>query len=221
MDRLVDRVIDGTQLADVVAMATLLYGLPKPVDQADAIAVFPGLGENWRLIDGVRAWDDSKKARNLFITGIFRGEKTRVQPTVEYLSGDPFSMKRSEGVVIQDHAHHTKEQAEWLVEQIQSKKVQSVALFVSPYHLLRAYCTLLKAFMKSGHPLIPIIPMPVAVSPSALIPEVGVDAWKMAHGEVERIIKYQELGDVATVDELKGYLKWLCEQPIMNPLLKG
>lgn len=220
MDRLIERVVEGGEASDLVAMATLLYGLPRPAGKVDAVVVLPGLGEDWRLIDGIHAWNGSSLARHLMIAGIFDGEKTKVQPTVEYLSGKPFNLERAEGVLIQPHAHHTKEQAEWVVENVRKHGISSIALFVSPYHLLRAYCTVLKAFIKADHQ-VAIIPMPVAVSPSTQIPEVGVDAWTMSSGEVERIIKYQKLDDVATKDELKDYLAWLCSQPIMAAALHG
>jgi hypothetical protein len=220
MDRLVQRVIEGDEASMLMSMATLLYGLPRPIDRVDAIAVLPGLGESWRIIDGVQAFNDNSSAQHLFIAGINDIEKTKVQPTLKNLSMPPFNLIRTENVHIQENAAHTKAQAEWLVEQVRANSVKSLALFVSPYHLLRAYCTVLKAFTKAGI-TIPLIPMPVAVNPATIIPETEVDAWTMSNGEKERIIKYQALDDVATHQELKDFMAWLCQQPILTPDLRG
>lgn len=219
MDRMVERIVDWDQASTALAMATMLYGLPRPVGDVDAIAVQPGLGENWRIIDAVEAWNESASAKRLLIAGLYDGETTKVLPTIENLSRPPFNLRRTEGVHIQASADHTRAQAEWLAKQVRENGVGSLALFVSPYHLLRAYCTVLKTFTKAGL-RIPIVPMPVAVAPTAIVPETGVNAWEMSPGEKERIFKYQELGDVATLDELMDYLRWLCEQPIMANRLK-
>ena len=56
--------------------------------------------------------------------------------------------------------------------------------------------------------MIPLIPVPVAISPSELIPESGIDAWASVAGELVRILKYQASGHVATYQELKDYLSW-------------
>jgi hypothetical protein len=217
MDRLVERLVDGGQLSDVVAMAMLLLGLPRPIEQIDAIAVYPGLGEDWRLFDAIQAWETSKSARHFLIAGQ-NDEEAAVKPTLENVTRPPYNLRKLEGVLTQEHALHTKEQAQWIVGRIQELRITSLALFVSPYHLVRAYGTLLKACINAGVQ-IPLIPMPVAVSPATIVPEIGVDAWKMSHGEVERILKYQELGDVVTAAELKDYLAWQCQQPILAQAL--
>jgi hypothetical protein len=220
MDRLVKRLVEADEASVLMSMATLLYGLPRPIDRVDAIAVFPGLGEDWRMIDTIQAWNENENARHLFIAGVYEGEKTKTQHTIEYLSQAPFNLKRKENVHIQQIAYNTKDQAEWLVEQIRKNNISSFALFISPYYLLRAYCTVLKTFMKADLQ-VPIIPVPVAVNPATIIPEIGVNAWEMVHGEKERIIKYQAFHDVATLDELKKYLAWLCEQSVISNNLKG
>ncbi len=216
MDRQVERIVErDTGLMDICTMAMMLYALPRPAEGIDAIAVLPGLGETWRLVDAVNAWEASTSARNLIVVSTYRGEKTQLQPTIENLSQPPVSLRRHEGVRIQDHAHHTKEQTDWLVSQIAELGTTSLALYVSPFHLLRGYGTLLKSFAHANQPWIPMIPMPVTISPDTLIPETGVNAWDMVAGEIKRIEAYQEKGDVATYKELKEYLSWLWQQPII------
>lgn len=197
-------------------MAMMLYSIPRSFENVDAIAVLPGLGESWRLIDAVNSWESAPTAKHFLVAGTYGEERTQVQPTVEYLSQPPINLRRLTGVQTQVDARHTKAQADWLVGKVAELNITSLALFVSPYHLLRGYCTTLRSFNQLGVNRVPMIPIPSAVSPITIIPEVGVDGWSMVQGEVERIIAYQQKGDVASCGELKEYLGWLWEQPILN-----
>jgi hypothetical protein len=215
MERQVERVVERDESLDLCAMTMMLYSLPRPADRADAIAVLPGLGETWRLAQAVQAWESSIEARHLVVASTYHAERTQVQPSIENMSQPPVNLRRQEGVRIQDHAHHTREQADWIVKEVAELDISSMALYISPYHLLRGYCTLLQAFKRSDTPWIPIIPMPVVVSPDTIIPETGVDAWTMIPGETKRILEYQKKGDVATYQEFQEYLAWLWKQPIL------
>jgi len=196
-------------------MAMMLYGLPRPVEEVDAIAVMSGLGEHWRVTDAVRAWNNSPDVDHLLIAGANRDEKSFVEPTLENLARPPFNLTRTEGVHAQPHALHTPDQAEWLVGKFQDLDVESAALYVSPYHLFRAYGTVLKSMIKSDV-RIPVIPMPVSVSPDTATPETGVMPWEAIDGEVRRISAYQEKGDVATFGELREYISWMWRQPLLQ-----
>ncbi|GEM_PF-6755796 len=44
----------------------------------------------------------------------------------------------------------------------------------------------------------------------------GRNGWELVPGEVERIVQYQQKGDVATYEELKCYLGWLWDRPCMQ-----
>lgn len=118
-------------------------------------------------------------------------------------------------VIIHPHAHHTVEQAEWIAATVAELKIESLSLFVSAYHLLRAYCTILNVFVRDGLQ-IPMIPAPALVSPSTLVPETGLSAWELVAGEVERIMKYQDKGDVISLQQLELYLSWLWSHAIMK-----
>jgi hypothetical protein len=87
--------------------------------------------------------------------------------------------------------------------------ITNIGLLISPYHLLRAYCTLIRSFRNLNSSYVQVVPLPVPVAPDILIPETGVDAWHMAMGEYERIEAYQQKGDVATYCEAREYLTWL------------
>jgi hypothetical protein len=199
----IGRVIDGE--ADIVAMAIVLYSVPSVLDNVNALAVMPGLGEFWRIKHAITVWEKST-ASHLLIAGHNHHEKFWRNLDIDTLTKPPFHLRRVGGVRVEARADHTKAQADWLVANIQELNITSLALFVSPYHLLRAYCTVLKAFYRLNVRPIPMIPMSVAISPDTLVPETETNAWGMIPGEVKRIIAYQEKGDVATLTELQQYI---------------
>jgi hypothetical protein len=215
------RDLPPTEASEFGGMLMMLYGLPRPLDRVDAIAVMPGLGEHWRVSDAVSAWNKGA-GNHLLVSGINRNERTFTELTVENMSKPPINLERSNNVHTQVDADHTKHQAEWLTAQVDEHDVESMALYVSPYHILRAFRTVLKTREKTGAPRIPIIPMPVAVSPDIAIPETAVnpamdpkDGWGMVAGELDRITTYAAKGDVATQAETQEYVSWLWQQPIL------
>lgn len=215
VERMFERGVDATEESDLVAITMMVFGLPRPFAATDAIVVLPGQGEDWRLIDAVKAWNTSPNVRYLLVAGSFSGETTWFLPTVKILQ-ERYGLTRTDGLIIADHAHHTREQAVWFVEMVQSLKLHSVSLFVSPYHLLRAYGTLLKAVLDAGI-WIPMIPMPVHVSPETPIPETGFTAWQLVAGEVRRFKQYRDVErHVVSLAELQHYLEWLWTQPIIS-----
>jgi hypothetical protein len=211
--RVVDDSLEGKSLYDVSTMAMMTYSLPRPVEKAGSIVVYPGMGEPSRVADAVLNWEKSDAARHLLVAGVYDVEDTFEKLTVQRLSEEPYNLRREDGVVIQESANHTKDQAEWVARQVVEKKLASVALFAPAYHLLRAYATTVKSLKDAGVQ-IPLIPMPVRTSPSTQSSETGMDMWEMSPGEIQRIIKYQDKGDVATLTELKDYVNWSWDQPI-------
>jgi hypothetical protein len=212
------RIMDENPTGEMASMAMMLYTVPRAIDRVDAVAVLPGLGERWRLDDATAAYDNNPQARRLLITGINGNELTFEQPTPDILR-EKYGMQREDGIRIQQGALHTKAQAEWLAATVEEEGVESMGLFISPYHLLRGSLTTLKAFIR--HDVrIPIIPMPVHIAPSETIPEMAAkgiprDAWGMLPAETARITEYQAKGDVATADELREYINWMWTQPIL------
>ena len=217
---MLDRVVEG-KISDVAAaMTMMLFSLPRAEARADAIVVMPGLGEWWRLTHAIRLWESgTSRARHLLIAGHNQREKTAIPLTLDRLGESPFHLKKSRGVIAEVHAERSRGQAEWIFRQVQELHISSCALFVSNYHLLRAYCTLLKTFSRHGL-LIPVIPAPICISPDTFVPETGVAAWEMVQGELNRLVLYQAKGDVATYQELRQYLTWLWEQADF-PLTEG
>ncbi|HEU4914173.1 MAG TPA: hypothetical protein VFT16_02080 [Candidatus Saccharimonadales bacterium] len=215
-ERMVERVVDPVHAAKLGAMSMILMGIPQSEQRVDAVAVFPGLGETWRVEQAVRSWEDkAPNARHLLVAGTNPGERTYRRLDVPGLQLPPFNLRRTEGVLTQVEADNTPHQAEWLADQVEEGDIASFSLHVSPYHMLRAYCTTLKTFEKRGLDRVAIIPRPVNVAPGTVIPETGEDAVSMYNGEARRIELYQAKGDVATLDELQAHVDWMWQQPVL------
>ena len=216
-DGQIPRVVESHIGTELFTMAHMIASTPHPVDKVDAIAVMPGLGEHIRIITAVNAWESNPQTRHLLIAGTNPTEHTQIQPTLEFLQGNPIYLQRTDGVETQINAKHTREQAEWLMERVRALNIRSMALFVSHWHLPRAYSTLIKTMLEDGdnYRPIPVFPVSVVTSPNAITPETKASVTAMSAGEAERIRKYQELGYVVTLDELHAYLGWLWEQDIV------
>ncbi|MDD5031652.1 MAG: ElyC/SanA/YdcF family protein [Patescibacteria group bacterium] len=211
----IGRIIPGNEASDFFSLATFILTIPDVTVYVDALAVFPGMGEDERLTSAIINWQLSMMEpvktfhRHLIIAGHNHDEKTTKILTLDALKRPPFDLKRTDGVIIEEEAKNTKEQARQVLTRVKQFNLKSLALFASPFHLPRAYLTLLKTFIKAGLKEVAIIPGQVCKSPGSIIPEFGTTAWEAVAGEAQRIIKYQGKGDVATLNELREYLAWL------------
>ncbi|MFC0029642.1 ElyC/SanA/YdcF family protein [Micromonospora chaiyaphumensis] len=196
------------QLLDVLKTVTVILTLPQAAaDHVDALVVPTGQGEEWRLTHAIRAWEGNSSLRHLLVANGNPAEETYVEITLDYLRS--LGLRRLGGIHLQaEPAPNTGVQAAWIVDQVQTRGIASLALVVSPYHLTRVYLTVLKAFSRKGVRL-PIIPLPVAVCPDAPVPETGATAYDLVPGEVKRILTYLDNGWIATPEEVQQYLRWL------------
>lgn len=203
-----DRVIEYDTEKELFALASMVLSIPQSFAlKAEAFTLFPGMGETWRIKHAIDTWERSEhRAKFLLIAGMNLGEKTAINVGIDVLK--QFGLVNTKNVIVRAHAEHTKDQSEWVCQQVKKFSISSLALFASPYHTTRAYLTLVKALIRERI-VIPVSPMPTVISPSMIIPETGVDAWAMIPAEAERIKKYQAKGDVATLTELQEYLSWL------------
>jgi len=126
-----------------------------------------------------------------------------------------FGCGPTQGLITQLHAEHTGEQAAWLADQLELYAVRSVGLFLPSYHALRAWRTLVKEVVFKRGVWMPIYPLPLAVSPFAIIPEYqpedSIAKWEMIPGELERIRRYETAGHITTFDETLQYIAYLWE----------
>ncbi|MFG3578885.1 hypothetical protein [Micromonospora chersina] len=196
------------QFLELLKALTVILTLPhSAADHVDALVVATGQGEEWRLSHAIRTWEANPKFRHLLVANGNPAEKTYAEITLDHLRS--LGLRRVEGVHVQaEPAPNTGLQAAWVADQVQARGITSLALTVSPYHLARVYLTVLKTFTRRGMRL-PIIPLPVAVSPDASVPETGATAYDLVPGEAKRILAYTEEGWVATAAELQEYLRWL------------
>ncbi|GAA1888913.1 hypothetical protein [Asanoa iriomotensis] len=208
--------LDAARLLDVASALTMVLTLPRSAaDHVDALVVVSGQGEEWRLTHAIRSWEANPGLRHLLVANGNPDEQTYVPITLVYLRG--LGLRRLDGVSIQaEPAPNTGLQAAWIVAQTRAHHIGSLALTVSPYHLVRVFLTVLKAL---GGQRLPLIPVPVAVPPDAPIPETGATAYDLVPGEVVRILTYQDRGWVATPAELRAYLAWLWRHPILRDAL--
>lgn len=204
------RVVESNEAADIFAAAEWVLSIPRIPTQA--IAVCTGLGEQIRVMQAIKRWRESG-AQRLILTGINPNEKTYDALTLERLQQKPYLLTEAElpRVLTQVEAAHTKAQAQWLVGQVYEHGIRSVELQAPPYHITRAYLTVLAA-MDATRPFI-LTAHATPMSPEYVIPETGVAAITMTAGEYQRILKYQTTGDVASLDQLKTYQRWLWQQP--------
>jgi hypothetical protein len=200
--------ISAGQLLEVVTAGTMVLSLPQAAaDRVDGLAVVTGQGEEWRLTEAIRRWEANPALRCLLVANGNPAEETYVEITLDYLGG--LGLRRIDGVEPQaEPAPNTGLQAAWIADRIEALEITSLALAVSPYHLLRAYLTVLKAVRERGI-LLPIIPVPVPVPPDTPVPETGATAYDLVLGEVKRILAYVEQDWVASPKELRQYLQWL------------
>jgi len=219
MEHRISRLVPDDTTSRIAAMAMLVYSLPPVPTHVDALVVFHGLGEHWRIQHALHWWHHPAfTGRFLLIAGCNAQETTAEAMTIDRLRQAPFHVQRLEGVRTKPHALHTQDQAEWIGDCVAACGVTSLALFASPYHILRAYLTLLKTLLKRQHRL-PLLPMPTPMPPAQLVPEYGVPGWAMIPGEIHRIHAYQAEGNVATLEELRDYLHWVWQQPLLQSVI--
>ena len=202
---------------ELLSLAAFSFTLPQKLGlEVDALCTFTGQGEDVRITYPAQMYWENQETKNRFflIPGHHKAEQHWRDMTPEVLAGEPFNIKKLEGVIVTPPLITTRDQAEWIVAQIQELRITSLGVISSPFHLLRAYLTVLGQ-MKAAGIRIPVIPIPVYVAPHIVVPEQGVEAWELVQGEAERIAAYQKKGDVASYSDLKEYLHWLWEQPLL------
>lgn len=189
------------------SLAIQVLTMPKPFDfKPDAIVGHAGMGEVWRIQDPILEYEFSDSAKFLLMAGLCVKEKCYEELTVENLTKPPYNLQKTEGMFAQPNALHTKDQMDWIIARVNELKISQLLFMSSPYHLVRAYLTLLKSWLDLGsHPVI-MIPKPLAMSSAIILPENGETARAMIPGEMRRIFEYQEKGDVATLSELEAYI---------------
>lgn len=212
-----ERVFEPTEKERLIAAMVGVLTLPRATKEADALVVFHGMGETIRERSAIKVWEThGNSARVLLVAGKHPKEKGPI-PDMNLLF---YHLSRIRGVYCQGEAQNTLDQSQWVVDKVLNLGLTSIALFITPYHLFRAYLTLVSTLLHFNL-WIPVIPIPAACGLDSFSPETGYQMRSMVTGEVRRIIKYQRRGDIAGFEILNEYLDWLWKQPILASLDPG
>ena len=211
------RLSPPTPQSEAVALATWVHTIPRIA--TDAIAINMGLGEFVRLTHAIKR----RRELNipfLIVTGTNSGETTYEALTLERLQQSPYDVNDIGRVLTQVATAHTSTQAVWLVGQVRKCGIRSVELHAPPYHVERAFLTVLAAMKGDYFILTPYAtPLPPDFVVPEYLPEERITLDMMVHGEVDKIGKYSQQkadgqpGDVAGRGQLMSYLDWLHKQP--------
>ncbi len=211
------RIVNPTHESEIWGATIVLFELAHNFSslKPDAIVVMEGMGEEWRLTQAIHDYDaQDSEARYLLIGGQSHKEKTWKKRDIENLQKD-FGLRRTDGVYINTSTQNTRVQGEWVADMISVLKPHTISVYVTSYHLIRAYLTILQSLIERDETF-PMFPVPVRVSPFTQIPELlsvsgctGPNAFDMVAGELSRIKNYRKVKHVASAKELQKYLLWL------------
>ena len=126
--------------------------------------------------------------------------------TIEELQKPPYNLRRTDYVHTLETAYNTPAQTDWIIKTALDLDIERIVLMVRPYHLPRAYLTLLKSWQKLANRKMVLIPVAIPVPPDAVVLDKQLPSRAMIPGEMGRIPLYQAKGDIATLDELNTYL---------------
>jgi hypothetical protein len=222
-ERLVKRIVPIDEAIDLAMTVNAVSKIPRSLRGVKTLLVVPGQGEWTRLIYAIQQFNLHPEIEFLLIAGHTWDEKAFVKLDIDYLRKLGLTRAngvirftdwddleeaecRSDEVIVKAHAYHTMEQADWMVEKVGELGITSLALVAPPYHEVRAFLTLLKAFLRAGVEPIPMIPYGIPESLETISPEQDESMWDMQPGEFDRIRKYRLKGWVATLAELRAYL---------------
>ncbi|MFA5967620.1 MAG: hypothetical protein WC805_03910 [Patescibacteria group bacterium] len=113
---------------------------------------------------------------------------------------------------IQKGSENVKEQADWIAGQISARKIKHTFLITSQWHMPRVFLTLSKSLIINGMGQTTIIE-PVAAPVDWFAPIPGGDGTSPndeVFKEMRRIADYQKKGHVATLEELRDYVHFIC-----------
>lgn len=179
---------------------SMIFGIHADQKKLDALAVFPGLNESFRYQYAIHLWQKKETGAKFLFIAHSNGVK------LEHLKKSPYYLHRLSNVFLQEDAHNTKDQAEWLYKEIASrKKIKNVGVISSFYHFPRAYLSLLKTHHISRNKRkIRFIPLPAL--PLSRKNNLTRFYMQRTKKEIKKIPAYQKKGDIATLKELEKYI---------------
>ncbi|MEK7462341.1 MAG: hypothetical protein AAB618_02095 [Patescibacteria group bacterium] len=161
-----------------------------------AFIIFPGGGgQDWRLYQA--PWEFY--ARRIICAGTRDDPKYNFDEVAQFLKRDTAEPVE---VRFQGYAAHSKAQTDWLTMELQaSPYIKRLILSTARYHLPRCALTFIKSWLAAGNSPLPLLLVPTDG-------ERGNDdaTSQTAEEELERIVLYQEKGDVATAEEYERFV---------------
>ncbi len=160
----------------------------------EAVVIFPGEYQLWRVKIGVHVWSTQEGAR-LWVAGTSANPfytRQRILEEIREILGADHSYNDGD-VECGAWANNTLDQAKWLLELLKANpEVTDLVMVTAMYHLPRAILTCLKQMIMQDRfariRALPIMQGPKFDDPEGLI-------------EMGKILEYQAKGDVATQEE--------------------
>lgn len=203
---------NADQFLATVVMSIL--SIPRiEIASFQSIVVFPGIGGQGTVHDAVEYMRSRPGTmRNLVVAGINPREAQENDFEIlsaERLQKSPFSIGQCLDVAVQGTAEHTLDQARWIANIFKEKGICRAIVTAAPFHLPRAFLTLISALKGVGCFETALIPLPGTVSPMTMLNEFGGTSWELFAGEMDRVRHYQEQGDILSNQDIETYFKWL------------
>lgn len=179
-------------------LASLSLGFGRD-PRNEAIVIFPGEYQLWRVETGIRVWSTRKGAR-LWVAGT-AGNPAYTKPDILNLIREIAGVDHpyDDGdIECAGWASNTLDQAKWLLELLKANpEVEHLHMVTAMYHLPRAILTCLKQMILQKR-FVTIRAVPILQGPKFDDPDGLV--------EMEKIPRYQALGHVATPEEFEQHL---------------
>lgn len=139
------------------------------------------------------------------------GKASDIARAIKWFGG--LTSEEKERIVIDNEATNTRKQAINVYQLIKEEKIKSPLIAaVSEWHLPRWYMTMVKEILNNEGENLQTKLFAISTMgrlKDATKDDLTQDRFHRIIGEIQRIEKYREQGDVATREELERYLTWL------------
>ncbi len=201
----IDRVISSTVEDELEGALIEIMALPRHYRRADALVIVTGQLERGRF-SAIEPWNKrTTNARYLLVAGQNKEEREREWIDLERLQAAPYNLRRTEGVIVEPCALHTRDQTDWVARQVIKERITSVAPYAAAYHLSRVVMAMIKSFLLHNI-WIPIFPMPAPADLSLISAFSGRPMRSFLAGERKRRHDYVRNGEIASPKEVVYYL---------------
>lgn len=196
MQNVIPREVPFDEKSKVAAAIMLILGVP--LEKGDAVVVLPG-GSTKRILYSFNLW---QRGYGKFFLIAGTGEE-HPQEFKDFLDHFYAVNKDCHYVCYQIRAINTLDQVNWVCGFLKERpEIARVIVSTELYHTPRVYLSFVRAFIENG------LDERVMLIPAPTRPFDPDHNFNFIAGEVERIRRYQEKGDIAATEELYQYLLW-------------